>query len=410
MNRVPEEVIVAIDIGTTKICVLIARTMPDGTLELMGIGKAPSHGLARGVVVDIAPAVHSIKSACQEAEIMANYKIESAYIGISGSHIHAMNSHGLIAIKHGVISPQDVKNVIAAAQAVPIPDGQQILHVIPQFYTIDGHHRVLDPVGMHGVRLEAQVHLITGGVSSVQNLVSCCEMAGIGVRDIVLEPLASAEAVLSAEERSMGVAMLDIGGGTSDFAIYQQGTIRHTRIFTIAGNLFTQDLAVCLRTTMREAERLKRDFGILDHRLIEPDDFISVSTMHGEGTHDIPLNDVVAVIESRAVELLTMIHQEMHAYHLHQFAPAGLVLTGGGSLLDGLQESAHAILNIPVRLGKPTIDVSFKASLEHPMYATSYGLLLYALKKQARANLEQLTGPVVQRIYWRMKSWVFDFF
>ena len=254
-----DTVLVALDVGTTKISVLVAQKVSDTGLNIIGIGRAPAYGVSRGVVVDIAQAVHAIKLAVKEAELMAGCKIESVCVGVSGAHIQSFSSQGMIPIKNGRIRANDVTAVLAAAKAVVIAEGQQILHVLPQYYTIDNHQRVTDPVGMFGVRLEAQVHIITGSIASVQNLVRCCVAAGIGVNDIVLEPLASAEAVLSHDERELGVALLDIGGGTADFAIYQQGTIRHTKVFPVAGNHITHDIALCLRTTLKDAERVKQE-------------------------------------------------------------------------------------------------------------------------------------------------------
>lgn len=409
-HRSSDNILVAIDIGTTKICVLVAQQLSNEHFEIIGIGKAPSRGLARGVVVDIVPAVESIKAALQEAEIMAGVTIESAYIGISGSHINAINSQGIVPIKNGQVTVHDKTNVVAAAKAVPIPEGQQILHILPQFFVIDAAHRVRDPMGMHGVRLEAQVHIITGGISSVQNLVRCCEMAGIKVRDIILEPLASADAVLSDDERELGIAILDIGGGTSDFAVYQQGSIRHTRIFPIAGNLFTNDLAVCLRTTLKDAERIKKESGIAHQSLLEQHDMISLENVHGEGVQSIATADIAAIVESRAQELFLMVHEEINKYHLASFAPAGLVLTGGGSLLRGMQELAQEMLEVPVRIGKPKITFNFKEALDSPIYATSYGLLVHAIKNNGNQGIDSLSGPMINRIFCRMKSWVSDLF
>ncbi len=405
----PENILVAIDIGTTKICVLIAQRLSDDHCEIIGIGKAPSLGLARGVVVDIGPAVHSIQTAVKEAELMAGLAIESAYIGISGSHIQAINSQGMIPIKNGQITEADIANVIAAAKAVQIPEGQQILHVLPQYYTIDSHLRVRDPRNMHGIRLESQVHIITGGTSSVQNLVRCCEMAGIKVRDIILEPLASADAVLSKDECELGIAMLDIGGGTSDFAIYQQGSIRHTHIFSIAGNLFTNDIALCLRTTRQEAERIKKEYGSVCPSLSH-DEILEIDTVHGEQKQVIMTQELATILESRAAELFELVSIEMHKHHLHSFAPAGLVLTGGGSLLHGMKELGEKILGIPVRVGKPKISFNFKEALDNPIFATGYGLLVHSMKKNKSNAIENLSGPLVSKIFSRMKSWVYDFF
>ncbi len=404
----PDTIIVGVDIGTTKICVLVAQHISPGNIEIIGIGKAPSRGLARGVVVDIAPAVQSIKAAVKEAELMSGITIESVYIGISGSHISAFNSQGVVAIKHKEIRQNDIAHVIAAAKAVPLTEGQQILHILPQFFVIDGHHKVRDPLGMYGVRLEAQVHIITGALAAAQNLVRCCEMAGLKVRDIILEPLASADAVLSPDEKELGAFMLDIGGGTSDFAYYAQGTIRHTKVIPIAGDLFTQDIALVLRTTLKDAERIKKEYGSAHEQMVSPHEKIEVEMVYGGEKKSILRSDLAAILEPRAQELFTIIKKEIQMHHLE--APAGLVLTGGGALLEGIHYTAREILGIPVRVGKPNVMFGFKESLDSPLYATSYGMLVYAMNKYKIQALENLEGPLVSRVFTRMKTWVFDFF
>src|SRR5579871_6389307 len=247
-----DRLLVAIDVGTTKICVIVAQQLDNQAVEVVGIGKAPSDGLRKGVVVDVAKTIQSIKAAVKEAEIMAGIEIDAASIGISGGHIQSVNSHGVVPLRRGEIRLQDIENVIAAAKAIPVPEGQQILHVLPQYFMVDSHNKVHYPLGMHGIRLEVMAHIILGATASVQNLVKCCETAGIKVTDIVLEQLASAQAVLSPDERELGIAVLDIGGGTSDLALYQQNNIRHTKVIPVAGNHFTNDIAVGLRTTRKE--------------------------------------------------------------------------------------------------------------------------------------------------------------
>ena len=254
-----DKIIVSIDVGTTKICVLVAQILDNNHFEVIGVGKSPSHGLKKGVVVDIGKTIHSIKAAVREAELMTGISISAASVGISGGHIKSINSQGVVPVKHAEIYQSDVHNVLAAARAIPIPEGMQILHVLPQFFVIDSHTRIHNPVGMHGIRLEVQAHIIMGAIASVQNLIKCCELAGVKVTDIILEQLASAHAVLSEDERNLGVCMLDIGGGTSDFAVYQHNSIVHTMVLPIAGNHFTNDLAVGLRTTIQEAERIKKE-------------------------------------------------------------------------------------------------------------------------------------------------------
>lgn len=408
-TRLGKNIITAIDIGTTKICVLIAQQLDDHHVEILGIGKAPSLGLARGVVVDIAPAVHSIKAALKEAELMAGFAVESAYIGISGGHINAFNSHGMVPIKHGEIRQLDIAAVLNTAKAVPLPEGQQLLHALPQFYTIDNEHIVRDPLGMYGVRLEAQVHLITGAVASVQNLIRCCALAGVKTEDIILEPLASADAVLSDDERELGIGMLDIGGGTSDFAIYQQGNIRHTQVFLIAGNIFTNDLAICLRTTVKEAERIKKEYGIADSSLFVHNLPLEIDMVHGEEKQTVMQSDILAILESRTQELLLLLKEAIDSQKLRPMMHAGLVITGGGSLLHGIKEQAETILQMPIRLGRPRVPLGFKDSLESPIYATGYGLLVHTMRRN-RMGAQGLSGTFVTQVFSRMKSWVFDFF
>jgi cell division protein FtsA len=404
-----DRVWVSIDIGTTKICVLIAHHLTGESFEILGVGKAPSEGLSKGVVVDIAKTIHSIKEAVKEAELMAGFPIDTAHIGISGAHIRSLNSHGVVPIRRGDVNQQDVANVIASAQAIPVPEGQQILHILPQYFVIDGQEKVKDPIGMYGIRLEAQVHIITGSVASVQNLVKCCKMAGINVADIILEQLASADAVLSEDERELGVAVLDIGGGTSDLALYQQGNIRHTMVLPIAGNHFTNDIAVGLRTTLKEAERIKKGFGLAMVELLTEDDVIEVEMIQGTEKRIILLKDLVEIIQPRAQELLTLVHEEVTKYHLEPFMRSGLVLTGGGALLRGCQELAQQIFNVPVRVGMPRSYYTLPESLSSPVYSTAYGLLVHALKKRG-TTLLSADDQFMHRIFDRMKSWVADFF
>ncbi|HVX01332.1 MAG TPA: cell division protein FtsA, partial [Candidatus Babeliaceae bacterium] len=399
--------LVAIDVGTTKICVLIAEQLSSQQFEIIGIGKAPSLGLARGVIVDVVAAVQSIRAAIQEAELMAGITVDSAVIGISGGHIQSFNSQGMVAIRSGQITPYDIAQAIAAAKAFPIPDGQYILHALPQFFNIDSALQVRDPLGMHGVRLEVQVHIITGGLSSVQNLVRCCEAAGVKVQDIILEPLASAQAVLSKDEQELGVGVLDIGGGTSDLALYQAGSIRHTKVFPIAGNLFTHDIAVCLRAPVPEAERLKKTFACV---LSQPNTKISALNADHDTVQEIDSEDLSAIVEARAYELLLLVHKELHDNKLLSFIPTGLVITGGGSLLQGIAPMAQQVLGIPTRIGKTRVPEHIKSSLQSPIYATGYGLLVYAQSHSKGSILELSQGSITHRIFARMKSWVSDFF
>lgn len=405
-----KKIIVSIDVGTTKISVLVAQMLDSGNFEIIGIGKAPSDGLKKGVVADVAKTVYSIKNAVKEAEIMAGISIESASIGISGAHINSLNSHGVVPLKHGNVKPFDITNVLAAARAIPVPDGQQILHVLPQYFVIDGHDRVQDPLGMHGIRLEVQAHIILGGIASVQNLIKCCELAGIKVTDIILEQLASGDAVLSDDERQLGVAVLDIGGGTSDLALYQQGNIRHTMVLPLAGQHFTNDLAVGVRTTLKEAERIKKQFGNVYCITPSEGDLIEIEAVQGTDKQRISITDMNRILQARAAEILMLVQQEIVARELQQFMRTGLVLTGGGSLLKGMKELGEHIFKVPVRIGAPRVAYQLPELLDSPIFATGYGLLINTLRREQEGGIHSLDGPLVKRIFIRMKSWVSDFF
>lgn len=402
-----DQLVIAIDIGTTKICVLVAVNN-GGNVEIIGIGTSPSDGLAKGVVVDINRTVASIKNAIREAELMADCKIESACIGISGGHIKSYSSQGMVPIKRGEIKASDITQVINAARAVTIPEGHQILHVLPQYFTIDNQERVSDPLGMYAVRLESQVHIITGSVASVHNLIKCCEMAGIKVTDIVLEQLASADAVLSHDEKKLGVLMVDIGGGTSDVALFYNNAIRHTMVLPIAGNHFTHDLALGIHATLTDAERIKKEHGTVfcaNHNAM-----IEITTLDGFHKKQVPHKLVSAILFARAQELLQLIHKDLVHHGLQKNMPAGLVLTGGGSLLQGMPELARSIFKSSIRIGNPIAPhQGGPLVLNNPMYATGYGLLLHMLQKQNTA-MSHLTGPLAMRIMGRMKSWMAEFF
>ncbi len=410
MSNFLEPITVAIDVGTTKICVLVARQRGDGGLEIIGVGRSPSHGLKKGVVVDINQTVESIKTAVHEAELLSGYAIESAVIGISGGHIRSLNSHGAVPIKRNEVKETDIENVLEAAKAVAIPEGQQILHVLPQYFSIDNQERVLNPLGMAGVRLEAQVHIITGSMSSAHNLVTCCQMAGVKVTDMVLEQLASAQAVLSNDERELGVGVLDIGGGTSDFAIYQQGSIRHTMVLPIAGNHFTNDLAIGLQTTLAEAERVKLQNGLVSTRTASIDQLITVKKINSDELISVHQAEIAHILQFRARELLTLIRREVDQYHLRPVMTTGLVLTGGGSLLSGMQPLATEILGMPIRLGVPKTGHILPESLDNPIYATGYGLLLHTIADKKGMRFDFEGNASMARVLLRMKLWISDFF
>jgi len=406
---IKDNIIASIDVGTTKICVLVARKMGD-QLEIIGIGKSPSHGLQKGVVVDIAKTINSITHAVKEAEMMAGLPIDSAYIGISGGHINSVNSSGVVAIKHGQIRQSDVAHVLEAAQAIPVPEGRQILHVLPQYFIINGTDQVNDPIGMHAVRLEVYAHIIMGSVSSVQNLINCCQSAGVQVTDIILEQLASADAVLSEDERELGVGVIDIGGGTSDVAFYKHSTVRHTMVLAVAGNHVTNDIAIGLRIMKNEAERVKRRYGFALSSLIETEELVEVEMMQGEDRQVIRLSDLVLIIEARMRELFILVNNEIKQNNLQQFMTNGIVLTGGGSLLTGARELAEEIFDCPVRIGKPRVLFDLVETLQSPLYATGYGLLMHVMNNEKKIKMHLSEEPLSRRVLERMKSWISDFF
>lgn len=403
-----DRIIVALDVGTTKICVLVAEKISDDYCTIIGIGKAPSEGLKKGIVINMGQTIQSIKAAVKEAELMSGISIGSAYVGISGSHIHSTNSPGMVPIKKGSVRAEDMQAALAAARAIPIAQGQQILHVMAQYYTIDHQEKIMNPIGLCGVRLEVLAHIILGATASVTNLARCCEQAGVQVQDVVLEPLASAQAVLSPDEQELGTAILDIGGGTSDFAIYHDGAIAHTMVIPVAGWQFTRDIAIGLRTTIHDAERVKKEYGIVDPAFIQNNISFEVDLTSTTDKHSVNQEFLTSILHARTHELFVMIKQEIDTHHLHGLMPSGLVLTGGGSLLQGIESLAQSVLAIPVRKGIPRIHKEMPVILKSPIYATAYGLLMYALNKYAHRLPSQ--EPLAKKILTSMRSWVSDFF
>ena len=408
--------LVAIDIGTTKICVLVAQVDSSGGIDIVGMGHHPSRGLKKGVVVNIKQTVASIKAAIKQAEEMSGIEVEQAVVGISGGHISSLNSTGVVAIKHTDVTQDDVDRVIEAARAVPLPEDREILHILPQYFKIDGHEMIQDSVGMYGVRLEAQVHVITGSVASAQNIIKSCEMAGVQVTDIVLEQIASGEAVLMPSERELGVGIVDIGGGTSDFAIYKEGRIFHSKVLPIAGNHCTNDLAIGLGISIVQAEEFKRKFGFVREDLyLEFDQDNVMVECADEIKKKIDTYALYEVLEPRAREVFTMLVDEINEYRLRTFMPSGIVLTGGGSLLAGMPELAKECFGMKARVGYPTAKASdgkrgeVPDSIKSPIYSTGYGLLLYALKERDCSLIAGKREPLFSQVLKRMKSWVYDF-
>lgn len=410
--------VAAIDIGTTKICVLIATVDDNKGLEIIGIGSHPSHGLKKGVIVNIGLTVDSIRAAIKEAEAMAGVKVESACVGISGGHISSFNSTGVVAIKGKEVKQYDIDRVIEAAKAVAIPKDQEILHVLPQYFRIDGQEFVLDSLGMYGVRLEAQVHIVAGSVASAQNIVKASELAGVHVSEIVLEQIASADAVLTPFEREMGAGLLDIGGGTSDFAIYKDGRIRYSKVFPIAGNHFTNDIAVGLGIPVVHAEGLKKQYGtVTQDKIFDMGrQFIDVNLGYDGGLKKIELSAVGEILRFRAEEICDLFLDELVLSRLKLLMPAGVILTGGGCLLDGFKDLLQEITGLNVRVGLPQSYVGscqeggLPDMLKSPVYSTVYGLLVYSTGQREGGEFVQHDDTSFGRVVKKMRSWIYDLF
>jgi cell division protein FtsA len=404
-----EELVIGLDIGTTKICVVVAERTENG-VDIIGIGTHPSRGLRKGVVVDIDATVSSIKHAVEEAELMADCEISSVYAGIAGSHIRAFNSHGVVAVKDREVAPGDVKRVIDAAKAVSIPMDREVIHVIPQEFIIDDQDGIREPLGMSGVRLEAKIHIVTAAVTSAQNIVKCANKAGLNVIDIVLEPLASAEASLAGDERELGVCLMDIGGGTTDVAVFAEGSIQHTAVLALGGAHISNDLAVGLRTPFDEAERIKKKFGVSASRFLPADDVISVPSVGGRRPREVSRKILCEIIEPRVDEILSLARQTLVKEGLEGRIPSGVVLTGGCSALEGMLDLAEEIFEAPVRLGLPIHVGGLQDVVRGPMYATGVGLVLYGASQDRQVTRFRIRDDsIFGRVKQRMRDWFYQF-
>ena len=408
-----EDLIVGLDIGTTKICVIVAERSENG-VDIVGIGTHPSRGLRKGVVVDIEATVESIKAAVEEAELMADCEINAVYAGIAGSHIRGINSHGVVAVKDGEVREGDVKRVIDAAKAVAIPMDREVIHVLPQEFIIDDQDGIREPLGMSGVRLEAKIHIVTAAVTSAQNVVKCANKAGLDVIDIVLEPLASAQAVLASDERDLGVCMIDIGGGTTDIAVFQDGSIKNTAVLGLGGYHLTNDIAVGLRTPFDEAERIKKKFGVASSRYLASDDVISVPSVGGRRPREVSRKILCEIIEPRVEEILSLARQEITKAGLEDMIPSGVVLTGGASALAGMPELAEEIFEAPVRRGSPTQIGGLQDVVRSPMYATGVGLVVFGnSRRNSRGSGSRFRirdDSIFGRVKQRMRDWFYGEF
>ncbi len=405
-----QQLIVGLDIGTHKIACVVAESAPDGKLDVVGIGTHPSRGLRKGVVVNIDSTVESIRLAVEEAELMAGVEIKTVYTGIAGSHIHGYNSHGVVATKNGEVSAEDVERVIEAARAMNIPADQKVLHILPQDYIIDGQDGIKSPVGMSGVRLEAKVHVVTGAVSSAQNIIKCCHRCDLEVADVVLEQLASSEAVLEGDEKEIGVVLVDIGGGTTDIAVFFNGSIQHTSVISIGGDHLTNDLVVGLRTSPREADILKRKYGACMTNLVPPDEMIEIPSVGGHEPRTMPRQVMTQILEPRVDELFELVKSHLDQSGFRRQLSAGVVLTGGSSLLKGMVELAEEVFDAPVRLGKPGGVGGLVDVISTPIYSTGVGLVHYGrryrLGQQQKA--QRKAKPKGPSVWQRMRSWFGD--
>ncbi|MBT3182808.1 MAG: cell division protein FtsA [Deltaproteobacteria bacterium] len=404
-----DELVVGIDIGTTKICTIVGEVTNEG-IDVVGIGTHPSKGLRKGVVVNIESTVSSIRKAVEEAELMAGCEITSAYAGIAGGHIKGINSHGIVAIKDREVGVMDVERVIDAAQAVSIPLDREVIHVIPQQYIVDDQDGVREPVGMSGVRLEAKVHIVTGAVTSAQNIIKCCNRAGLNVNDIILQQLASSEAVLSADEKELGVALLDIGGGTTDMAIYSGGSIVHTAVLTLGGNHLTNDVAVGLRTPTHEAEKIKQRYGCCTAGIVHKDETIEVPSVGGRPPRILSRQILAEILEPRMEEIFVLVQQEIVKSGFEDMIAAGMVLTGGSSMLEGAGELAEQIFNLPVRKGVPKRIGGLVDVVKNPMYSTGVGLVIAGSHSKEDKRFKIKDRNVYTKVKGRMKEWLGEIF
>src|SRR5882724_9136765 len=382
-----KNLIVGLDIGTSKIAAIVAEMKPEGGFEVIGMGSSPSRGLKKGVVVNIESTVNAIQRALEEAELMADCKIRDVITGIAGSHIKSFNSHGMVAIKDKEVTQADVERVIETAKAVNIPMDQQVLHILPQEFIIDGQEDVREPLGMSGVRLEVKVHIVTGAVSAVENITKCVRRCGLVVKDVILQPLASSIAVLDDDEKELGICLMDIGGGTTDLAVFVGGAIRHTAVIPIAGDQITNDIAMTLRTPTKEAEELKIRHGCALRQLADPNDIIEVPGVGERGPRKLSRQMLAEVIEPRIEELYTLVQAELRRSGFEELLSSGIVITGGSAAMQGMVELGEEVFHLPVRIGVPAYVGGLSDVVRSPRYATAVGLLLDGREQFLRAEI-----------------------
>ncbi len=400
-----KNLIVGLDIGTSKVVAVVAEVAPDGRIEIVGMGSHDSRGLKKGVVVNIEATVNAIQRALEEAELMADCKIQTVFTGIAGSHIRSFNSTGMVAVKDKEVTPIDVDRAIETARAMPIPTDQQVLHILTQEFIVDGQDGVKEPIGMSGVRLEVKVHIVTGAVTAAQNIVKCVRRCGLEVNDLILQPLASSLAVLTEDEKELGVCLVDIGGGTTDIAVFREGAIRHTAVVPIAGDQITNDIAMALRTPTAEAEELKITYGCALRQLADPAHMIEVPGVGDRPPRQLSRQTLAEVIEPRVEELYSMVQKVLKDSGYEELLSSGIVLTGGSSVMQGMVELGEEIFHMPVRLGVPRYAGGLSEVVRNPRYATVVGLLLEGMVQTQRGLIAR-QGWSFKQVMNRMREWL----
>jgi len=405
MVKESKNLIVGLDVGTSKVVAIVAEVAPDGTFQVIGLGTQPSRGLKKGVVVNIDATMASIQRVLEEAELMADCRISEVYTGIAGSHIRSLNSTGMVPIREKEVTQVDIERVLETAKTIAIPNDQQILHVLPQEFIIDGQEDVHEPLGMSGMRLEVKVHMVTGAVSAVENIVKCVRRCGLEVREVVLQPLASAAAVLNDDEKELGVCLMDIGGGTTDLAVFANGAIRHTAVIPIAGDQVTNDIAMTLRTPTKEAEELKVRHGCALRQLADPNEIVEVPGVGERGPRKLSRQTLAEVIEPRIEELYSLVQAELRRSGFEELLSSGIVLTGGTAQLAGMVELGEEVFHLPVRIGVPSYAGALADVVRNPRYATAVGLLLEGRDQWVRAEAARSQTQGLSGVAERMRNW-----
>jgi cell division protein FtsA len=407
MSRAKEEknLIIGLDIGTSKVVAIVAELTVDGSMNVIGLGQHVSRGLKKGVVINIDSTVNAIQRAVEEAELMADCTIKDVFTGIAGSHVQSINARGMVKIKDAEVTQADVSRVIETAQAIALPSDQQILHILTQEYIIDGQEDVREPLGMSGMKLEVKVHIVTGAVAAAQNIVKSIKRCGLDVTDLILQPLASSEAVLTEDEKELGVCLVDIGGGTTDIAVFKQGSIRHTAVIPIAGDQITNDVAVALRTPTQSAEDIKINHGCALRQLADPREVVEVQGTDGREARQLSVQTLAEVIEPRVVELYEFVLAELRRSGLEEMIASGVVITGGSAMMKGMVDLGEEIFHMPVRLGLPRYVGGLSEVVSNPRYATGVGLLLIGKKQVVQHIQNNIDAGSFSRIFERMKSW-----